>query len=204
MREGQSYFMTLIIFDLETTGLSPYLHEIIQIAAVKVTVGAWDVSESFETFVKPERRVPSFITELTGIKQEHVDNAPSVKEALLSFSRFAGEGSILIAHNGLRFDMPFIRESCLRSGMPVRNTSAIDSRSFSRLLWGVRDGHSGHGLDAVMQRLGIAASTTHPRHDARGDVEMLADAVQQMWKRLCGTFSSCPVSQSTAVLPLVA
>ncbi len=193
--------MTLIIFDLETTGLSPYLHEIIQIAAIKVTVGAWDVSESFETFVKPEQPVPSFITQLTGIKQEHVDNAPSVKEALLSFARFAGEDSILVAHNGLRFDMPFIRESCLRSGMPVRDTSAIDSRNFSRLLWG---GRGGHGLDAVMKRLGIDASTTHQRHDARGDVEMLADAVQQMWKKLCGTFRSCPVSQSTAVLPLVA
>jgi len=189
--------MTLIIFDLETTGLSPYTNEIIQIAGVKVKAGCWDQVEAFETFVRPQQRVPSFITGLTGIRQSQVQEAPLPTEALMNFSRFVGEDATLIAHNGLSFDMPFIRESCARHGMPVRTTQALDSRAFSRLLWG---GRGGHGLDAVMERLGLSADGVR-RHDARGDVQLLAEAVRQMWGRLCPDFSACPVPMKSGVIP---
>ena len=119
--------MTLIIFDLETTGLSPFTHEIIQIAATRVVVGDWETRESFATFVRPSRRVPGFITGLTGITQADVANAPAPAEALRAFSHFAGEGTTLVAHNGGRFDVPFIRESCLRHRLPVRETAFIDT-----------------------------------------------------------------------------
>jgi len=189
--------MTLTIFDLETTGLSPYTNEIIQIAAVKVKAGYWDQVEAFETFVRPQQRVPGFITQLTGITQSDVQTAPSPEEALMTFSRFAGEGSTLIAHNGLRFDMPFIRESCLRHGLPVRPTAVIDSTALSRKLWG---GRGGHGLDAVMARLGLSAKGER-RHDARGDVKMLLEAVHLMWRQLSPDFASSPVPLASGVIP---
>ena len=191
--------MTLVIFDLETTGLSPYQHEIIQIAGVKVRAGDWDNAEPFETFVKPQWRVPSFITQLTGITNADVHGAPAATEALLSFSRFVGEEATLIAHNGQRFDMPFIRESCTRHGLPVREMSFVDSMSLSRKLWG---GRGGHGMDAMMGRLGITAQGQR-RHDARGDVSMLAAAVQQMWRQLSPITTSCPVPLKSGVLPVV-
>lgn len=189
--------MTLIIFDLETTGLQPSHHEIIQIAAVKVKNGRWSAAEYFDSFVRPEKHIPSFITRLTGISQAQVAQAPLPEEVLMRFSRFVGQNATLIAHNGLRFDMRFIAESCKRLEMPVRETSALDSREFSRKIWG---GRGGHGLDAVLSRVGVS-STGVKRHDARGDVQLLSQAVQYMWERLTPSFKDCPVECSVGVIP---
>lgn len=189
--------VTLIIFDLETTGLRPCLHEIIQIAAVKVKNGEWDKGELFDSYVRPEHRVPSFITKLTGITQAEVADAPTPQDVLRQFSEFVGRDATLIAHNGLRFDMRFIAESCKRLDMPVRETSALDSRSFSRKIWG---GHGGHGLDAVLGRVGVSSEGVK-RHDARGDVQLLARAVQYMWERLTPNVNNCPVDCSVGVIP---
>lgn len=193
--------MNLIIFDLETTGLSPYSHEIIQIAAVRMRVGVWEEEAAFETFVKPRQRVPSFITGLTGITQADVAGAPMPVEALRAFSAFVGEGATMIAHNGGRFDVPFLRESCLRHQLPVRETAFLDSCRLSRQLWG---GRGGHGLDAVMGRLGLSSQGVR-RHDARGDVALLARAVSQMWRRLQveGEGAGCPVEVRSAVIPVL-
>ena len=192
--------MTLIIFDLETTGLRPCLHQIIQIAAVKVKNGEWDKGELFDSYVRPEHCIPSFITQLTGITQAEVADAPLPRDVLTRFSEFVGTNATLIAHNGLRFDMRFIAENCKRLGMPVRETNALDSRDFSRKIWG---GRGGHGLDAVLARLGLSSEGVK-RHDARGDVQLLARAVRQMWERLTPNMHNCPVDSSIGVIPALA
>ena len=191
--------MDIVIFDLETTGLSPYSHEIIQIAGVRMRGGRVLESEDFSTFVRPQNRIPSFITQYTGISNAHVQNAPRAGDALLSFSRYVGDAT-LIAHNGQRFDMPFIRESCTRHALPVRPISFIDSMAFSRKLWG---GRGGHGLDAVMSRLQLSANGAR-RHDARGDVQILAEAVRRMWGQLTSDFLTCPVDCGSGVMPSAA
>lgn len=192
--------MTLIIFDLETTGLSPRYHEIIQIAAVKVRVGCWQPLEQFDSFVRPQARVPRFITGLTGISQAQVEHAPSPVDALQAFSRFVGPEATLVAHNGPGFDMRFIAENCTRHGLPVRETAMMDSRAFSRKIWG---GRGGHGLDPILARLGLSADGVK-RHDARGDVHLLAQAVRKMWGQLVPDFQSCPVELKTGVIPALA
>lgn len=189
--------MNLVIFDLETTGLSPYSNEIIQIAGVRIEAGRWSSEAAFfETFVRPSHSIPRHITHLTGITNADVGRAPGASEALKAFSQFAGDAT-LIAHNGHRFDVPFIRESCLRHQLPVRETGFADSMNFSRKIWG---GRGGHGLDAVMSRLGLSAGG-HRRHDARGDVRILAEAVRRMWDLLSDDFEMCPVGCGRAVMP---
>lgn len=190
--------MTLIIFDLETTGFSPYSNEIIQIAALKMRAGRPGDCTRFATFVRPEERVPRHITEMTGITEAHVRSAPGVAESLVNFSSFVDEDATLIAHNG-GFDMGFIRENCTRHGLPVREASFVDSRAFSRKLWG---GRGGHGLDAVMERLELSLNGAR-RHDARGDVQILAEAVHRMWGQLTPDFLTCPVPCSKGVIPSV-
>ena len=171
--------MEAVIFDLETTGLSPERDEIIQIAAVRMVNGMVQPHTSFSTFVNPGRPLPTFITGYTGITEAQVRRAPPPAEALAAFARFAGH-ALLVAHNGHRFDIPFVRCSCARSGLPTGEASYTDSIFLSRRIWG---GRGGHGLDAVLQRLGIRGDGVR-RHDARGDVHLLAEAVTQMWSRL--------------------
>ncbi|PAW75377.1 MAG: hypothetical protein B9S32_18010 [Verrucomicrobia bacterium Tous-C9LFEB] len=189
--------MEVVIFDLETTGLSPYRDEIIQIAGVRMKSGAVLESEFFSTYVKPRGRISPFIASYTGITNAHVENAPGARDALHAFSQFAGN-ALLIAHNGQRFDMPFIRESCTREGLPTRSVSFVDSMAFSRRLWG---GRGGHGLDNVMSRLQLTGDG-HRRHDARGDVSILAEAVRRMWSQLSADFKACPVPCGSGVIAL--
>ena len=191
--------MNLIIFDLETTGLSPACHEIIQIAAVRIQSGSWELGKAFESFVRPKSAVPEMITRFTGITQRDVESAPDERGALLEFSRFVGAEATLVAHNGLRFDMRFIHEACMRQQIAVRETSVVDSREFSRKIWG---GRGGHDLDTVLSRLSISSQGMR-RHDARSDVNLLAQAVRVMWEKLSPGSSDCPVVKGSGVLPLL-
>jgi DNA polymerase-3 subunit epsilon len=146
--------MDLVIFDLETTGLSPTANDIIQIAAVRVKSGAILHTEAFSTFVNPGCRIPSFITSYTGISDRHVCNAPPASVALADFSHFVGN-NILLAHNGHRFDMPFIRAACSKSKLPTRSIGYVDSIYLSKQVW---QSSGRHGLDAVLERLCLSTS----------------------------------------------
>lgn len=188
--------MDLVIFDLETTGLSPEANDIIQIAAVRMRGGDVCHAESFATFVDPGYRIPPFITSYTGISDREVRGAPSVAVALSAFARFVGDGTLL-AHNGHRFDMPFIQSACAKTRLATRPVPYADSIYLSKLIWG-RGGR--HGLDRVIDRLGLSRGTFR-RHDARGDVGLLAAAVKQMWQQLSPGCTSFPAPLFHGVLP---
>lgn len=188
--------MDLVIFDLETTGLSPYANDIIQIAAIRVRFGNILHADSFSTFVNPGYSIPSFITSYTGISNSDVRNAPPASKALSEFSRFVG-ASTLLAHNGHRFDMPFIHAACEKNGLPTRGVNYSDSIYLSKRVW-----HSSrtHNLDVVMERLQLTASSFR-RHDARGDVGLLAEAVTKMWRMIDPNWASLPAPIFRGKLP---
>ena len=96
-----------VVFDLETTGLSPFKDEIIEIGAVKVDENG-RIIETFTTLVKPAKPVTEFIQNLTGISNEMLTDAPSIYIALPRFAVFAGE-SILVGHN-VTFDIAFVQQ----------------------------------------------------------------------------------------------
>ena len=172
---------SFVIFDLETTGLCPGDCEIIQIAATRFQNGQVVHGDSFFSYCRPERPVPRFITEYTGITNQDVRNAPRPIEALARFSTFVG-GSVIMAHNGHRFDIKFLEATCARHAVEVRPVESIDTITLSRRLFGSAGG-TGHSLDRVVSRLGLDVSQ-YRRHDARGDIQALADSVRIMWQRL--------------------
>ena len=96
---------TYVALDLETTGLDADRDAIIEVGAVKFRDD--DVLETFSTFVNPGRRIPLAITDLTGIRDDDVANAPSVHDVIPRLVRFVGEWPI-VGHS-IPFDMAFLR-----------------------------------------------------------------------------------------------
>ncbi len=150
---GQELAGDFVVFDLETTGLSPVKDRIIEIGAVKISGGA--VADHFSTFVNPHIPI-SFETEkLTGIRDELVADAPDIEEALPAFFNFA-EGCVLVAHNA-NFDMSFIRENAGRQGLPCEYTY-VDTVGIARMLL---PNQAKHTLDAVAKTLKISLENHH-------------------------------------------
>jgi DNA polymerase-3 subunit alpha (Gram-positive type) len=93
-----------VVFDLETTGAKAPPCRITEIGAFRVRNG--EVTDKFETLVNPEMPIPRFITELTGIDDDMVREAPVFADITHDFLNFIGD-SILVAHNS-GFDMRFL------------------------------------------------------------------------------------------------
>ena len=142
-----------VVFDLETTGLSPVNNRIIEIGAVKVENGR--ITDKFSTFVNPDVPIPYKITQLTSITDNDVMNAPFIETVLPDFLSFC-EGCIMVAHNA-SFDMSFIMENVARLGME-REFTSLDTLGVARILL---TNQSKHTLDACAKTLGISLENHH-------------------------------------------
>lgn len=93
-----------VVFDLETTGAKTPPCRITEIGAYKIKSG--QIVEEFQTLINPETPIPPFITQLTGISDRMVKDAPRFSEIAEGFLDFIGD-SVLVAHNA-HFDMRFL------------------------------------------------------------------------------------------------
>ena len=93
-----------VVVDLETTGFSANMNEIIQVAGLKVIKGR--ILSSYNALVKPVRYIPRSVTQLTGISNEDVEFAADVGEVLQEFYEWCGN-SIFVGHN-IKFDYRFL------------------------------------------------------------------------------------------------
>lgn len=116
------------VVDIETTGLDPAESEIIEIAAVRYRGGK--KSAVFSTLIKPEKHISSFITELTGIDDGMVRNAPCISEAIMDFYDFAGK-DMLMGYN-VNFDINFLYDNLLRCHGIVFDNDFVDVLRFAR------------------------------------------------------------------------
>lgn len=104
-RRRAEYLTDYVVFDLETTGLSPFADKIIELSGLKVKAGK--VTETFSTLVNPGCRIPYSATAINGITDAMVKDAPSIDQALEKFLEFIGD-FVLVGHNIHTFDMKFI------------------------------------------------------------------------------------------------
>ena len=88
--------MTYVVVDIETTGLDPKTDEIIEIGAVQMTDG--QAVETFHRLIRPSKKLPEAITDLTGITNEMVKSAPSLDDVLPDFLAFLGD-HVMVAHS---------------------------------------------------------------------------------------------------------
>ena len=162
---------SLVILDVETTGVNPVYDRITEVGLVEVergrSVGEWS------TLVNPGTRIPPAIQALTGITDDMVALAPA-------FAEIAGhllarlEGKLLVAHNA-RFDYGFLRNEFRRAGLRYSSrvlcTVKLSRRLFPR--------ESRHNLDALMTRHGLACES---RHRALGDARAVGLLLER-WRR---------------------
>ena len=164
---------TFICFDIETTGLSAARDKITEIGAVKVENGV--ITDTFSTFANPEMPIPQKITQLTGITDDMVKDAPSQSEAVGAFLEFAGN-NVLVAHNA-PFDTSFIAKACEDMGREYNYTS-IDTVAISRaILTDIKNCK----LDTVAKFLRLGDFN---HHRATDDAEMLARIFINLCQRL--------------------
>jgi len=96
---------TIVALDIETTGLDPNKDAILEIGAVRFN--GRRVEGEWETLLNPGRPIPPFITQLTGISNQMVIQAPPLRDVLADLKDFVGDAPIL-GHN-VGFDLAFLR-----------------------------------------------------------------------------------------------
>lgn len=108
-----------IVLDLETTGLDPIKHEIIEIGAVKVNRDSNNHS-TFQALVKPNKKVPKKITEITRITQEMLESeGEEISSVLKELVDFIGD--LRIVTFNAEFDMGFLNEAAKRHEIEFQN-----------------------------------------------------------------------------------
>lgn len=159
----------LVFVDLETTGGNAAHHRVTEVGIVRL--GADGSTTEWSALVNPHCRIPSYIEAFTGITNEMVADQPGFDEIAAEVLRRLGD-AVFVAHNA-RFDYSFLRTEFRR--LDVNFTARVlCTVKLSRRLY--PEQHR-HGLDAVMQRHGLACAA---RHRALGDARVLRD----FWAKL--------------------
>lgn len=166
-----------VVFDTETTGLDPSAEALTEIGAVLVKNG--QQAETFGCFVNPGKPIPAKITELTGITDAMVADAPGPNEAMRRFLAFAGD-RVLVAHNAHGFDMRFLRKAAEAAGLPLENPY-IDTLPMAQAMY---PGLKNYKLDTINKHLEIEPFRHHRAVDdaaALGRIfcKMLADLAEK-------------------------
>ncbi len=163
-----------VVFDLETTGLSPTKCEIIEIGAVKVKNK--EVVDEYATFVRPlDGPIPEKITELTGIDNSMVAGAPAMDDIFEDFMDFIGDLP-LVAHNA-DFDTGFIRVACGKRGRKLENPK-VDTLYMARTLLPELKRHK---LNIVADALGVSLENHHRAVD---DARCAADIMVKLFEKM--------------------
>lgn len=181
---------TFVVLDLETSGASPKTGSAItEIGAVKVCGG--QVLGTFKTFVNPGTPLPPFITELTGITDELLVDAPRIESVLPLLFEFLGseKTTVFVAHNA-PFDLSFLKASAALHGYSWPNFRVIDTVKAARFVL-TKDDVANYQLGtlAIYFRTEIA-----PNHRALDDALATVDVLHGIIERM-GTFGITTIDQ---------
>ncbi|WP_339173848.1 ATP-dependent DNA helicase DinG [Anoxybacillus sp. FSL W8-1294] len=157
-----------VVVDIETTGNAPKKEDrIIQIGFVVIEGGK--VSERFSTFVQPERDIPLFIQQLTGIDHAMVHDAPPFQHiAAMLVEQW--EGAYFVAHN-VQFDWAFLQEEFIRSGIQPPTCRLLDTVELARFLMPTQ---SSYKLNHLAEALSLAHDRPHQAdYDAEATAQLL-------------------------------
>lgn len=167
--------LTFVVFDTETTGLSPVNDMIVSLAGVRIVNSRILTGETFNRLVNPGRPIPKASTLIHRISNDMVRDRPPIAVVLPQFKAFVGE-AVLVAHN-IAFDLSFLKAQEESSGVRFDNP-VLDTMLLSATLYEHTDDHT---LDGLARRFGIEM---RDRHTALGDSVVAAAALVAMFDGL--------------------
>ena len=184
--------LTLAVVDVETTGVSVTGDRIIEIGVKRIERGA--AVRTFETLVNPEQRIPHFIEQLTGIRNDDLEGAPTFRQIADELAAVL-DGCVFVAHN-VRFDYGLIRNEFARLGRAF-TAPCLCSVRLSRLLY---PRYHRHGLSEIIARFRLSCER---RHRALDDAEVVWGFLQAAHRnRGAGAFhAAVKALLSTPTLP---
>lgn len=154
----------IVMIDFETTGMSPGQGDrVTEVAALRIVGG--EVVDRFVSLINCNVRIPSFITQLTGITQTMVNRAPSSTEVIPALLTFIGNDT-LAAHNA-SFDEKFLQAESQRLGLWSNHDGLICSVKLSRRVF---PGLSSYSLGRLASSLGIRFNGNAHRAEADAEV----------------------------------
>lgn len=162
------------IVDVETTGLSPRHNGVIEIGLVRVS--GLKIIDTYSTFINPGKDIPYFITQLTGITNEDVYDAPFFEDIADEITEFIGS-NILAAHN-LSFDSSFLKKEFIYCGKEPLNNLGLCTLKLSRRIYPMLRSKS---LGVVCKHLGLKNSGAHR---ALSDSEVTAKLLIKLIKEV--------------------
>lgn len=165
-----------VYFDLETTGISPLVNEIIEFGAVKIKNGI--KIDKLQLFIKPSIKLPKIITKITKIKDQDLENASSLEEAIPKILAFFDDYT-LVAHNA-KFDYSFINAALTKLKMERLKNPVIDSLKVS---WLVNSHLKSHRLGNVAREENQHYDDTIS-HRADYDADILKNVFENMLHKL--------------------
>jgi DNA polymerase III subunit epsilon len=166
--------MREIVFDTETTGLSPADgHRLVEIGCVEL-VNRIETGRTFHVYLNPERAMPAEAEAVHGLSALFLADKPRFAEVVDDFLAFIGKDP-LVAHNAM-FDMGFINAELKRAGRPpIFAERATDTLAIARTKFpGAK-----HSLDALCQRYDIDRSM-RVHHGALLDAQLLAQVYVEL------------------------
>jgi DNA polymerase III epsilon subunit family exonuclease len=175
-------FVTLVAFDIETTGLDPEKEEILEVAGMKFTfersngkLAAKGIGQ-FQSLVKPGKRISEEVTRIHNITNQMVEDAPGLQSVLQGFFRFCGLSSILVAHNA-SFDASFLAKGIRRHCLVIPQNPIVDSL---KLIRKILPEYASHKLGEVARKLGDQTGLALKQselHRAAYDCEVLKEVL---------------------------
>lgn len=151
------------IIDIETTGGQPAQDRITEIA-IFIHDGQ-QITDKYHTLINPQRPIPYFISNLTGITDDMVKDAPKFHEVAKEIVQFT-EGKIFVAHN-VRFDYSFVKKEFADLGYTYQRKTLCTVRLSRSLIPGLPS----YSLGKLCKSINIDLQM---RHRAIGDAQATA------------------------------
>lgn len=164
---------TFVAFDLETSGLSPKSHGIIEVAGIKFSSDGEQL-DKFQELANPGHLIPPEATRVNGITNQMVRGARPSFDVVRQFVHWVGSDAILLAHNA-RFDTQFLAASFRNNGYSFPSLQIVDTCPWARECFpALKD----HKLGTLLKHIGVSTQGLHrAMADAHGVVHLVVNLV---------------------------